>query len=398
MGYRIVYTDHSLFGFNDVGSIHVNKVLEVLVSDIDHVICVSHACRENLVMRGNIHPIHVSTIPNSVDTSKFLPDPSMRYPVNTVNVVMLCRLVHRKGIGLAVNVIPTICSQCPSVHFIIGGDGPMRVLLEEMREVHQLHDRVELLGAVEHEDVRDVLCRGHIFLNCSLTESFCMALLEAASCGLFVVSTKVGGVPEVLPPSMINYAEPDVSALVDSLVEAVAVAKRINPLELHMLLRNMYAWADVAARTEAVYDRVANTKAVSLGERYRRYRTAGKWGCVVVCLIITCMHLLWRLWEFILPAATIERAVDVPRLLAMASSAGGSGRAGSISPAEATLGAGRATFSASPSPSTSSSLGGSRGQTDGRHRSGHEVSPSRGGSSSANSSTQGRMQELLRRR
>lgn len=32
--------------------------------------------------------------------------------------------------------------------------------------------------------------------NISL-ESFCIALLEAASCGLFVVSTKVGGVPEV---------------------------------------------------------------------------------------------------------------------------------------------------------------------------------------------------------
>ena len=47
-------------------------------------------------------------------------------------------------------------------------------------------------GAVPHHQVRDVLVRGHIFLSCSLTESFCMALLEAASCGLFVVSTKVG--------------------------------------------------------------------------------------------------------------------------------------------------------------------------------------------------------------
>ena len=50
----------------------------------------------------------------------------------------------------------------------------------------------------EHFQVfRDVLVRGHIFLNCSLTESFCIAILEAACCGLFVVSTRVGGVPEV---------------------------------------------------------------------------------------------------------------------------------------------------------------------------------------------------------
>ncbi len=37
-----------------------------------------------------------------------------------------------------------------------GGDGPKRVLLEEVREKHQLHDRVELLGALEHSHVRDV--------------------------------------------------------------------------------------------------------------------------------------------------------------------------------------------------------------------------------------------------
>jgi glycosyltransferase involved in cell wall biosynthesis len=49
-------------------------------------------------------------------------------------------------------------------------------------EYLQLHDRVELLGAVPHKNVRDVLIRGHIFLNCSLTEAFCIAILEAAWC------------------------------------------------------------------------------------------------------------------------------------------------------------------------------------------------------------------------
>ena len=45
----------------------------------------------------------------------------------------------------------------------------------------------------------EVLVRGHIFLNTSLTEAFCIAIVEAAACGLMVVSTNVGGVPEVLP-------------------------------------------------------------------------------------------------------------------------------------------------------------------------------------------------------
>ena len=69
-----------------------------------------------------------------------------------------------------------------TVH-VTGGDGPKRIDLEQMREKYQLHDRVELIGAVKHSEVRDVLVKGHIFLNTSLTEAFCIAIVEAASCG-----------------------------------------------------------------------------------------------------------------------------------------------------------------------------------------------------------------------
>lgn len=48
---------------------------------------------------------------------------------------------------------------------MIGGDGPKRVRLEEMREKHSLQDRVDMLGAVPHAQVRSVLVTGHIFLN-----------------------------------------------------------------------------------------------------------------------------------------------------------------------------------------------------------------------------------------
>jgi len=52
-----------------------------------------------------------------------------------------------------------------------------------MREKHLLHDRVTFLGSCKHHEIRNVLIKGHIFLNTSLTEAFCMAILEAACCG-----------------------------------------------------------------------------------------------------------------------------------------------------------------------------------------------------------------------
>lgn len=92
---------------------------------------------------------------------------------------------------------------------LIGGDGPKMIDLLQMRERHFLHDRIVLLGSVRHQDVRSVLIQGQVYLNHSLTEAFGIGLLEAACAGLYVVSTKVGGVPEVLPQDLVSFANPD---------------------------------------------------------------------------------------------------------------------------------------------------------------------------------------------
>jgi phosphatidylinositol N-acetylglucosaminyltransferase subunit A len=68
-----------------------------------------------------------------------------------------------------------------------------------------------------------VLNRGHIYLNTSLTESFCIAILEAASCGLIVVSTNVGGIPEVLPESMRYLCDPDIDQICDSKITKLKI-------------------------------------------------------------------------------------------------------------------------------------------------------------------------------
>jgi len=69
---------------------------------------------------------------------------------------------------------------------------------------------VELVGGISNTKVCSVLNRGHIFLNTSLSEAFCIAILEAAFAGLLVVTTNVGGIPEVLPPDMVLLADPNV--------------------------------------------------------------------------------------------------------------------------------------------------------------------------------------------
>ena len=199
----------------------------------------------------------------------------------------------------------------PNVRFLIGGDGPKRVLLEEMRERHRLQHRVEMLGAVPHRQVRDVLCCGQVFLNCSLTESFCIAVLEAACCGLFVVSTRVGGLPEVLPDRMIDFArELSAPALVAALERAVARVTRgeVDPWSFHRELRDSscYSWPRVARRTALVYDKVAAAPRVSLAERYRRLYSAGPVLGPIAILLATILFLYWAALEIVCPACDVD--------------------------------------------------------------------------------------------
>ena len=59
MNYKTCFTDHSLFGFADASSIHMNKLLKLSLSDVTHVICVSNTSKENTVLRASLDPLIV---------------------------------------------------------------------------------------------------------------------------------------------------------------------------------------------------------------------------------------------------------------------------------------------------------------------------------------------------
>ena len=88
--------------------------------DVDAAICVSHACKENYTLRAKVDPQICFTIPNAVDTNKFSPNPSLRFPLNTINIVCISRLTMRKGIDFLVDIIPEVVALYPNAFFIIG--------------------------------------------------------------------------------------------------------------------------------------------------------------------------------------------------------------------------------------------------------------------------------------
>ena len=229
-----------------------------------------------------------------------------------ITVVVVSRLVYRKGVDLLVGIIPPICKAFSQVDFLIGGDGNKKLSLEEMVERERLQDRVKFLGSVPHGSVRDVLVRGHVFLNCSLTESFCIAILEASCAGLFVVSTNVGGVPEVLPPDMIHLAEPDIDSLVKGLSCAITgKIESADPFEFHDRVKEIYSWERVARETISVYDNVLKKPRLTFLQRLSRYKSVGGIAGYVVWLLGVTLHFVVSLVEWWQPRQLIDVVPDI---------------------------------------------------------------------------------------
>ncbi|XP_078435846.1 UDP-Glycosyltransferase superfamily protein isoform X2 [Wolffia australiana] len=295
MGFKAVFTDHSLYGFADIGSIHMNKVLQFTLADVDHAICVSHTSKENTVLRSGLSPEKVFMIPNAVDAAMFNPAPE-KLNHDEIVIVVISRLVYRKGTDLLVEVIPEVCSLFPNVRFIIGGDGPKRLRLEEMREKYSLQDRVSMLGAVLHSQVRSVLIQ---------------AILEAACCGLLTVSTRVGGVPEVLPDDMVVLSEPVPSDMVKAIKKAIDLLPFIDPHAMHLRVKDLYSWHDVARRTEIVYTRASSCPDENLLQRLSRYLSCGAWAGKLFCIVVIIDFLFWQFLQLWQPARNIEEVPDI---------------------------------------------------------------------------------------
>uniref|UniRef100_A0A8C4WYM5 phosphatidylinositol N-acetylglucosaminyltransferase n=1 Tax=Eptatretus burgeri TaxID=7764 RepID=A0A8C4WYM5_EPTBU len=308
-GLASIFTDHSLFGFADVSSVLTNALLRASLGGATRAICVSHTGRENTALRAAMPPGRISVIPNAVDATRFTPGPPTGNPDSTCHDrahLPRSELTHLSdGTRVSIYLLQV------DLNFVIGGEGPKRIVLEELREQHCLHDsRVTLLGALDHRQVRDVLVGGDIFLNTSLTEAFCMAIVEAASCGLQVVSTHVGGVPEVLPPDLLTLCKPTVRDLCAGVIAAadrLLAGKAPDRATTHARVRDFYDWRDVASRTE----KVIIDDLPSLSDRLMGFsrRCGPISGAAFAFLAVLDLLLLYVLAWFY-PTDLMDRAVD----------------------------------------------------------------------------------------
>jgi glycogen(starch) synthase len=136
-----------------------------------------------------------SVICNGMDPLDLFPEPlSFVQP----RILFVGRLIHQKGLDIAIRAFGTLRYRFPRARFTIAGDGPIRSDLEQLATTLGMSDFIEFKGRIDPETVPALMNSATMVVMPSRTEGLPMVALEAAQMARPVIATSVGGLSEVV--------------------------------------------------------------------------------------------------------------------------------------------------------------------------------------------------------
>jgi glycosyltransferase involved in cell wall biosynthesis len=214
----------------------IKKWIEKQVySRCDRFIVLSKAFGDILHREYNVDWSRIFVIAGGVDTDRFQPSLSrsqarerLGWEQDRQILFTPRRLVQRMGIDRLLEAVAQVKEQVPEVWLAIAGKGVLRESLEKKAEGLGLENHVQFLGFLP-DDLLPIAYQGaDLTVVPSLDlEGFGLILLESLACGTPVLSTPVGGMPEVLNPFCAD--------LVTETTEVSAIATRLEQFLLGKL-------------------------------------------------------------------------------------------------------------------------------------------------------------------
>jgi glycosyltransferase involved in cell wall biosynthesis len=240
-----------------------NLLEKQVLANIDFAIMGNQAAASVWQQKGYRGPMRV--IPQfGVDAALFLPpaqrDPGRGFVIGSANR----RLVPEKGVDLLLRA----AAQLPGVWRLhIAGDGPERPSLENLAHQLGIWDRVQFDGVVTSAQMPTYLQQLDVLVLASRTlpnwkEQFGRILIEAMACGVAVIGSNSGEIPNVIGDAGLVFPEEDVQALQKLLLQVMRSETLRDELGENGRKRVLthYTQSQIANETVAVYRRmVRNT-------------------------------------------------------------------------------------------------------------------------------------------
>lgn len=203
--------------------------LEHLFEQIDLVHCVSLEMLNRMVRDFRLKEEKGFVNRPAIDIVKF-GFRTAKAPTDKIIVISTGRLEYVKGFVFAILGIQQLVQKGIDVEYRIVGGGKDEEYLRFLIQRLGLENRVSLLGPLSPEKVGLELLQADIYLSSSLSEGISNAVLEAMAIGLPVVSTNVGGMPEVI--------QTEITGLLVEPYEPYQIARAINRFVVELDMKN----------------------------------------------------------------------------------------------------------------------------------------------------------------
>jgi L-malate glycosyltransferase len=225
----------------------------------DAVTAVSAFLRDETYRAFGCDGCDVRVIPNFVSTADFFPatDGSCRRALAPADHKILIHVSNFRPVKRVVDVVRIFARvrRATPATLVLVGDGPDRDAAEQ--EVDRLGLRADVRFPGKVDRVADLLRGSDLFLLPSQTESFGLSGLEAMACGVPVLATRTGGLPEVVVEGETGYLLP-IGAVEEFADRALAI---LGDAALHARLRaaaaaraREFSAERVVPRYEALYE------------------------------------------------------------------------------------------------------------------------------------------------
>lgn len=254
------------------------QVIPWCLKRFDKIICVSDSTRYECIKRG-IPAQKTITIPDGVsdtfhldrDKHELREIVAERLGISIQNrriLLSVGRLVERKGFHWFVeNVIPEIVEKEKKIIYLIVGVGPFRNEILKQISKKELKNHVSLIGEIDDEtlkliyNVSDVLVMPNISVKGDM-EGFGIVALEASSCGVPIVASRLEGVTDAVKDQVNGFlVEPHdirgyVTIITDLLRDGVQTeyfSRRAREFTL-----KTYAWERIAGIYMEEFEKIIN--------------------------------------------------------------------------------------------------------------------------------------------
>jgi glycosyltransferase involved in cell wall biosynthesis len=170
----------------------LKRLFSAQLEAVDRVFVLSESWREFVLAVAPAARVEV--MPNYVDMPE---ESAIRQAHEGVRIVFLGLLGQRKGVYDLVEAFASVAGGLPDVKLLIGGNGEEDQVRAAVRSAG-MESRIDVLGWVTGDTKTSLLAHGDVFVLPSYNEGLPVSLLEAMSWGLPVISTTVGGIPQLV--------------------------------------------------------------------------------------------------------------------------------------------------------------------------------------------------------